>query len=124
DRLFPHRKVDIDSFEIVLAGPANFDVILRAWRCDALVLRDLRTHWKYSLPVKPLANSVAASLCEAPRAQPARMGASPKGRRLQFETGGELFTLFQQRLRHNAAERVEKRLVLGEFFLPFLVIDS
>src|SRR4029450_2062522 len=56
DRQFPQRKIDIDSFEIVLAGPANLNVILRAWRCDPLVLRNLRTHWKYSLPVKRFAN--------------------------------------------------------------------
>ena len=76
DGQFAQRQIEIDAFEIVLARPANLDAILRAWRCDALVLRNLRTHRKYSLPVKRFANSVAASLCEAHRARTARPDAS------------------------------------------------
>src|SRR5213592_4981328 len=43
---------------------------------------------------------------------------------LLFKTRDELFSLFLQFLRNHTAERAEKRLVLGEFLLPFLVIDS
>ena len=43
---------------------------------------------------------------------------------LFFESGSEIFALLLQLLRHNAAERVEKPFVRGEFLLPLLVIDS
>src|SRR4029077_13041991 len=61
DRQLPERKINIDSFEIVLARPTNLNVILRAWRCDTLVLRSLRTHWKYSLPVNRFANLLGSA---------------------------------------------------------------
>src|SRR2546422_9538551 len=47
--------------------------------------------------------SVATSLCQAPRARATHAGALPTGRRLQFETRGELFALLLQLLRRNAA---------------------
>jgi hypothetical protein len=59
DRQLPKGKIDIDPFEIILARPTNLDEILRDWHCPAPVLRNLRTHWKYSLPLKRFANSVA-----------------------------------------------------------------
>src|SRR4029077_17263619 len=116
DRQFPQGKIDIDSLEIVLTRPTNLNAILRAWRCDALVVRNLRTHRKYSLPVKRFANfpGKAAGTPALPHPLPA----------LLFKTRDELFALFLQFLRNHTAERVEKGLVLGEFFLPFLVIDS
>src|SRR4029453_5733461 len=39
--------------------------MLRDWYFGTLCSRNLRTHWKYSLPVKRFANLVAVSLCEA-----------------------------------------------------------
>jgi hypothetical protein len=66
--------------------------------------------------------SVAAVLCEAANAELTR-ATSPAGRRLQFKPLGELFALLLQVFRHDAAEQVEKRLVLGEFLLPFPGID-
>src|SRR4029077_2558127 len=60
------RKVEIDTFKVVLARSTNFDAITPRWSGKALFSPDLRTHWKYSLPVKRFANSVATSLCEAP----------------------------------------------------------
>jgi hypothetical protein len=59
------RKVEINTFKVVLARSTNFDAIIPRWRGKVLFSPDLRTHWKYSLPVKRFANSVAASLCEA-----------------------------------------------------------
>ena len=56
DRQFPQRKINIDPFEIVLARPTNLNVILRDWRSEMFCARNLRTHWKYSLPVKRFAN--------------------------------------------------------------------
>src|SRR5207249_603558 len=47
--------------------------------------------------------SVAAPRCEAPRARTTHAGASPAGRRLQFEARGELFALLLQFLWDNAA---------------------
>ena len=43
---------------------------------------------------------------------------------LFIEPGGELFALFLQFLWNNAAEGIEKLLMLGQFFLPLLVIDA
>ena len=44
---------------------------------------------------------------------------------LFLETRRELFALFLQFLRHDAAQRIEKFLVLGSnLFLPLLVIDA
>src|SRR6266850_3230319 len=59
--------------------------------------------------------------CQSSGSQILRGARAPRSHRLRAilgKTGGELFTLFQQLLRHNTAERVEKRLVLDEFFLP------
>src|SRR5438477_13091430 len=42
---------------------------------------------------------------------------------LLFKTRDELFASFLQFLRNHSDDRVEKRFVLGEFFLPFLVFD-
>jgi hypothetical protein len=128
DRQFPQRKINIDPFEIVLACPTNLNAILRDWRSEMFCARSLRTHWKYSLPVKRFANFVD-NLC-AKRGAPCQSNAriaSPAGRRLQqlfFKARHQLLALFLQFLRDHAAERVEKGLVRGKFFLPFLVIDS
>jgi len=56
DRQFPQRKINIDPFEIVLARPTNLNVILRDWCSEMFCARNLRTHWKYSPPVKRFAN--------------------------------------------------------------------
>ena len=56
DRQFSQRKINIDPFEIVLARPTNLNVILRDWRSEMFCARNLRTHWKYSPPVKRFAN--------------------------------------------------------------------
>src|SRR5437667_2442830 len=50
------RKIEIDTFKVVLARSTNFDAIIPRWRGKALFSPDLRTHWKYSLPVKRFAN--------------------------------------------------------------------
>src|SRR4029450_13540787 len=56
DRQLPKRKIDIDSFEIVLACPTNLNAIPRAGYSEALFFCNFRTHWKYSLRVKRFAN--------------------------------------------------------------------
>src|SRR5437899_5854392 len=50
------RKIEIDTFKVVLSRSTNFDTIILRWRDQALFPPDLRTHWKYSLPVKRFAN--------------------------------------------------------------------
>src|SRR5436190_548461 len=50
------RKIEINTFKVVLARSTNFDAIIPRWRGKALFSPDLRTHWKYSLPVKRFAN--------------------------------------------------------------------
>src|SRR5437667_4186250 len=50
------RKIEIDTFKVVLSRSTNFDTIIPRWRGKALFSPDLRTHWKYSLPVKRFAN--------------------------------------------------------------------
>ena len=44
-------------------------------------------------------------------------------RALFGETDGELFAPLHQRFGHNAAERIEKVFVLGQFLFPLFVID-
>ena len=65
------RKIEIDTFKVVLSRSTNFDTIIPRWRGKALFSPDLRTHWKYSLPVKRFANfwgaRAARPLCHAPR---------------------------------------------------------
>jgi hypothetical protein len=56
DGQFPQRKINIDPFEIVLVRPTNLNAVLRDWRSEMFCARNLRTHWKYSPPVKPFAN--------------------------------------------------------------------
>src|ERR1041385_7176496 len=50
-------------------------------------------------------------------------GANSVSYRLFPKPRGELFALLEQFLRHNTAEGIEKRFVLGELSLPLLVID-
>ena len=46
DGQFSQRKIDVDSFEIVLACAANLDAIIRRRRDNPLFVPDLRTHWR------------------------------------------------------------------------------
>src|SRR5262249_48975805 len=116
DRQFPERKIDIDPFQIVLARPTNLNLIFRDCSFEMFCARDLRTHWKYSLPVNPFANPVADFA--------ARSADRATATGLFVETPDELLALLLQLLRNHAAKRVEKLFVFCEFFLPFLVIDS
>src|SRR5437660_5246639 len=56
NRQFSERKINIDPLEVVLTGAANFDAVRCRCRANAFSVPDLRTHWKYSLPVKRFAN--------------------------------------------------------------------
>src|SRR5262249_52297710 len=56
NRQFSERKINIDPFKIVLTRAANFDAVGARYRANAFSVPDLRTHWKYSLPVKRFAN--------------------------------------------------------------------
>lgn len=44
DRQFSEGKIDVDAFEIVLAGAANLNAIIRRPRNNPLLVPDLRTH--------------------------------------------------------------------------------
>src|SRR5213593_4027640 len=46
NRQIAERKIDIDSFEIVLASTANFNALRRAGRGTTLLFNNLRTHWR------------------------------------------------------------------------------
>src|SRR5438093_384733 len=85
---------DFATFMVVLSRSTNFDTIIPRWRGKALFSPDLRTHWKYSLPVKRFANfwgaRAARPLCHAPRGtlgglfgggaeSPSRTGGSGRG---------------------------------------------
>jgi len=46
DGQFSQGKIDVDAFEIVLAGAANLNAIIRRRRNNPLLVPDLRTHWR------------------------------------------------------------------------------
>src|SRR5439155_9133686 len=52
NRQFSERKINIDPLKIVLTRAANFDAVSARCRANAFSVPDLRTHRKYSLPVK------------------------------------------------------------------------
>jgi hypothetical protein len=56
NRQFPEGKIDIDPFEVVLAGPANLDAPKLSWSGDAFFFDSLRTHWKQFPMRAPCAN--------------------------------------------------------------------
>ena len=123
DRQFPERQIDVDPFQVILTRSPNLDMFFRDWRPAPFYPRNLRTHWKYSLPVKRFANFVVALLREANSSL-----SSSRTRyvfaTLRFKTRHELFALLLQILWNYASKRIEKFLVLCEFLLPFPVIDS
>src|SRR5207248_5055018 len=69
DGQFSQRKIDVDSFEIVLACAANLNAIILRRSDNPLFVPDLRTHWRQSRIAGRFANSIAASLREAPSRQ-------------------------------------------------------
>ena len=141
DCQFSERQIEIDTFKVILARSTNFDAIRPRWRGKALFFPDLRTHWKYSLPVKRFANyggSAGAPPAVSRASRDTRSkrvfgmesmrAASPTGRRVQsrafFEAGGQLFALFLQFFWNYAAQGIEKLFVRSDLFLPLLVINS
>jgi hypothetical protein len=56
-----------------LARSTNFDAIIPRWSGKALFSPDLRTHWKYSLPVKRFANSASQNARHPERSEGPRL---------------------------------------------------
>src|SRR4029077_20395573 len=69
DGQFSQRKIDVDSFEIVLAGAANLNAIILRRSDNPLFGPDLRTHRRQSRIARWFANSTGASRSEAPSGQ-------------------------------------------------------
>jgi len=57
DRQFSERKIDVDSFKIVLARAANLNAIVPRWSENALFFPEPRTHWKQFQIAARFANS-------------------------------------------------------------------
>src|SRR5207244_2781690 len=77
DGQFSQWKIDVDSFEIVLACAANLNAIILRRIDNPLFVPDLRTHWRQFQIARRFANSIAASLREAPSRQPHTPAESP-----------------------------------------------
>ena len=75
NRQFSERKINIDPLEIVLTRAANLDAVSARCRANAFSVPDLRTHWKYSLPVKRFANDTRIkNACHPERSEGSRLG--------------------------------------------------